>query len=772
MISHQGNEVRIPIINGEILSIIPEGDVATLLELSQEEARDRGEEQVQLLEGCSYDYALPPEYALGVISGGIVKQSKRKNQTHTGRIIPGIYVGRLAIPVLKNGEEVDAIAVEVRSAKTDYRSDYRKMLEDITGECTELLMIHSSPVTQRFTIDYEGDSTTLYQRFAFVKTIVDSENFQNAIQRVLAMPVSTWSRRIEEHDIRRCRQITPHQLRQLASRSDRIPLTGDHPLRSVMASVPSRLTTEVKIDTLDTPENRFVKYALREFGRFCGLVKRHIETKYEGKEKLPLIYGEAKSLEERFDEYLNHAMFREVTDLTSIPLNSPVLQRKEGYREILRVWLMFDLAAKLIWEVLDDEYQAGKRDVATLYEYWLFFKLLNLVKEIFSIDPVATGNLIKPTEDGLGLTLKSGRHFPVKGQYFHKERNLEVQFSYNRTFGKSDYPAGGSWTKQMRPDYTLSVWPAEFTEVEAEKQELIVHIHFDAKYKVEGLSYLLSPNDELLSAEKLEKALNTEKREQKEGTYKRADLLKMHAYKDAIRRTAGAYIVYPGTKAYNQQGFHEIIPGLGAFPIAPSANGEDMEPLREFLKEVVEHFADRASQREELSYRVYNVHKDSPASSVHEPMPESYNGTRVRPIADESVLIGYYHRDQLDWINEKKLYNIPVNEQSGPLKYGQDELGANYLLLYGSDTNTSNLWRIVSSDPRLVSKVELAGMGYTRTPTKEQYFVFSLEPVEQNVFGNSIWDVKQLSNFPVGSSFGRPFSVSMAELMMARVKLR
>ena len=36
----------------------------------------------------------------------------------------------------------------------------------------------------------------------------------------------------------------------------------------------------------------------------------------------------------------------------------------------------------------------------------------------------------------------------------------------------------------------------------------------------------------------------------------------MHAYKDAIRRTGGAYVLYPGDKSINQKGFHEIIPGL------------------------------------------------------------------------------------------------------------------------------------------------------------------------------------------------------------------
>ena len=36
---------------------------------------------------------------------------------------------------------------------------------------------------------------------------------------------------------------------------------------------------------------------------------------------------------------------------------------------------MYDLAAKLIWTGGEDVYGVGKRDIATLYEYWLFFIL-------------------------------------------------------------------------------------------------------------------------------------------------------------------------------------------------------------------------------------------------------------------------------------------------------------------------------------------------------------------------------------------------------------
>lgn len=144
------------------------------------------------------------------------------------------------------------------------------------------------------------------------------------------------------------------------------------------------------------------------------------------------------------------------------------------YREILNRWLQFDFASKLVWKGGDDVYKAGKKDIATLYEYWLFFTLYDLVKEKFEINSVSFDgksyqHLIEPTNDGLNVMLKSGKQTALKGTYT------------------------------------------------------------------------------------------------KRNTYKNVYLLKMHAYKDAIRRSGGAYILYPGATNETFRGFQEIIPGLGAF---------------------------------------------------------------------------------------------------------------------------------------------------------------------------------------------------------------
>jgi hypothetical protein len=517
---------------------------------------------------------------------------------------------------------------------------------------------------------------------------------------------------------------------------------------------------------------------LQEFQNFCAIVSDHIEHK--GLEKQP-VYAEAKALEERLGQYLSHSVFRELSRLHTLPLNSPVLQRKEGYREILRVWLMFDLAAKLCWKALDDEqYQAGKRDVATIYEYWVFFRLLEVVSTVFSINPKETEKLIQPTNDGMGLQLRQGRHVALSGVCTMNGRKLNVKFHYNRTFGRSEYPLKGSWTQQMRPDYTLSVWPQAFSEDEAERQELIIHIHFDAKYKVDGLRYLIDEDispvepedfDSLPDEEQIRwlETANQEKTEQKEGTYKRADLLKMHAYKDAIRRTGGAYILYPGSVSRKHLGFHEIIPGLGAFPLSPSNGDTGIEELRKFIVEVVQNLTNRASQREELSFYTYDVNRDEPSpSGVFDMLPEKYGATRTEPLNRTTVLVGYYRPEQYDWIRGNGLYNIRVDKKGGLEKYGTAETGASYLLHGSGGLVSGDLWEITSPSPVLMSRDELIAGNYPGTPSRESYLVYKVKPVNVNEFDGCSWDIRSLRK-TAGYGYTVPFAVSMLEFMKSKV---
>lgn len=560
-----------------------------------DDAMLNGEARYQLKEGCTYDYEFSNRDYSFAKADYIQPHGRLK---HIGIIAPNIYVGSLLFEI--EGECLrdckPEIKLEVQSVKSDYRSDYRTMLENITEKCTELVMQIDSPVSQHIVTTFEVDNKTLYQRFSFVKSVVDSQEFEEAIQKIISNPTTKWETETDEKDIRNIRKFGQKDIQQLVSRTNRIPLNESHYLhqRYGIGSVPNRIGSLLKTESTDTAENRFVKYVLQEFLYFT----ERCQHKFE---KYTRSQSEAGLLSEKLSAMLNQAFFKDISRPDSLKLNSPVLQRKSGYREVLNAWLKYDLAAKLIWEGGDNVYDAGKKDIARLYEYWLFFAMLDILKEIFKIEPKSIEQLIHFDKDRIALNLKQGKTIALKGIFESVSRKLNVQFCYNRSFGGGrKYPDGGSYTTTLRPDYTLSVWPAEIENAnDAEKMEMITHIHFDAKYKVSNFYDLVtsSKGDEL-DEEENEELLKEEENNEK-GTFKNQDLLKMHAYKDAIRRTGGAYVLYPGVgESEPFRGFHELIPGLGAFVIRPSKNEKEKDQLKDFIVKVINNFNDRASQRE------------------------------------------------------------------------------------------------------------------------------------------------------------------------------
>ncbi len=542
----------------------------------------------------------------------------------------------------------------------------------------------NSPVSHNFETDFDKDNETLYQKFAFIKSIIATDEFAESIHRIVSSPVTKWKETSGQKDIRNIRRFKNSNIKELINGSNRTCLPDNHYLQKYgLNSLPDKVTTVRKTDTVDTPENRFIKFALESFLKFSSDINGKAN-------KQSRLWKESGLLERELESFLNHSVFRAVSRPETLSLNSPVLQRKEGYREVLRVWLMFDLAAKLIWKGGDDIYKGGKKDIATLYEYWLFFKLLDLFKLVFNIEPKDITELIKETSDGLNLQIKQGTHTGLKGTFDSGTRKLNVRFNYNRSFiGQKAYPDSGSWTTTMRPDYTLSFWPKDISEAKAERQELIVHIHFDAKYKIANFIELLNDNSS--------NDTFSEKQENRKGIYKNADLLKMHAYKDAIRRTGGAYILYPGDTSIKKRGFHEIIPGLGAFPVRPSKTDDGVNELRDFIMEVIDHFVNRASQREKIAFRTYDVYKNEDSNEVKELLPEPYGQNRNLIPDDTFVLVGFYKKGNLDWIIENGLYNARAGSDRGSLRLGPGEAGAKYLLLHSDSETKTNLLINVSS---------------------------------------------------------------------------
>lgn len=773
----QVERLEIPITGnfGEIkLWIYPASSNARLFE--EEDAVDYGESRWQLLEGCSYEYELVSDneniYQF-LEENEIVRFSHSPRHPNTGTLKTGIYVGSLTLPIrdIELDCEIAKVELEIQSVKAEYRTDYRKMLEDITTYYTDLVLMQGSPVTQKLEIDNDTPQQTLYQRYAFVRSIVESTAFQEAIHKIIASPVRKWEETSMERNVSNVKRLSRKNMHQIATSKDRIPVHNavDIGLPHGLNSVPRTLTVAYKRDTLDNQENRFVKFVLRSFCSFCS----ELHDKKKANDRLK---AEINKTMDVLNGHLSMLFFKQISMPSQLNLNSPVLQRKEGYREILQAWLMFDLAAKLSWRGGDNVYEAGKRNVAVLYEYWVFFKLLEVISRVFKIDPVSINKLVKTDADRINLEIQQGKMTMIEGLYDTDRRKFNVRFYYNRTFAhtheEEDLDKAGSWTMNMRPDYTLSIWPGEISMEQAEREDLIVHIHFDAKYRVNKIDL---GEEDSMSEDQLSEALLNEKKEQEEGIYKRADLLKMHAYKDAIRRTSGAYILYPGTIEHHLKGFHEIIPGLGAFCLTPSNCDEELLSLQIFLLKIIGHMHDRTSQRERMAYYTNMVY-NTPSKLVQEQMPEPAGENRDFLPDETWVVMGYVKNEKhLEWIRKTGLYNFRTGTQKGSLRLSRNLVSSRYLLLHAHGESIEFV-RLADEGPRVFRRSDLLRLGYPPSDDEEEkkddiYIVYRLELERtEPEWAQYKWDINKVTN-KKGNMIAVPEPLKLSDLIKKAIKI-
>lgn len=751
--------------NGKIL-VYPQSSNAKVFK--EDEMLD-GESRWQLVEGEEYEYEFTQDgYAFKTHE--LVSPSK--SNASRGLIKTGVYVGYLTLKVIDaTKNEIGEVEFEVRSVKVDYRTDYKVMLHDITCHFTELVMMQGAPVTQRFEVNPNEDSRTLYQQFAFMKSLIDSEEFEDALNKILYNPIRKWTGTMVEKDICSVKRLGRHELKQVASSKNRISLDERCHIDASLPSVPRRITVPYKKDTVDVTENQFVKFVLLSFSSFCSVIQ-------QCKNATQRLKNEAELTNNKLAALLNNNFFREISNLQIASLNSPALQRKEGYREVLQAWMMSKLAAQITWKGGDNVYNAGKRNVAALYEYWAFFKLLDIVKSTFHLEQTKSDEekLVKTDKDNINLELRQGHIKMIGGVYKTPTRTLKVRLYYNRTFSKSKaIEESGSWTTAMRPDYTLSIWPGNIEEKEAEEQDLIVHIHFDAKYKLHRIildeqkadEHFDYEDDDTLSAEEM--LMNQEKAEEEKGIYKRVDLLKMHAYKDAIRRTSGAYIIYPGTEHKKLIGFHEILPGLGAFCLNPNSVENDSKELELFLHDIVEHMLNRTSQRERIAYHTYETYKNE-LFEVRESLPEPYGANRDLIPEETFVLLGsFVDENHLQWILNNGIYNLRTGTKNGSVHLKQEITSAKYILLHKGDKQL--FIKLSDQGPRMMPKEDLEKKPYHRlySPSLPYYIVFDLNVMgTEDEFKDVRWDIKQMISDGVlgkGRSSAEPRGISMVELM-------
>lgn len=651
---------------------------APLAEADEADAREHGETTIQLREAERYEYEVAPANGADLrlrCSLASRRKSLKPGAPDAGLIETRSFCGTLLMELVDgevgDGKPAAASALlDVRSLKLDYRTEYRGMLRRLSDELAGLVADARSSAKVGFHSSFEErtDEGWLQIQLELLREALDSAEFSAALQRILSFPHERLSTASDSMATDRPIRWSSSAIRQLVAQSPRREVPAGHPLRVSpgLETVAERVIVPRKSRDLDTPENRFVKFALEEFRAFLT----HAEGVFESCAGWGASAALARRLAAMVEDWLGRGLFREVGDMRFAPLGSPVLQRKAGYREILRWWLRFRTAAELSWKGGEDLFRAGQRDVASLYEYWVFFELLGwFCRKCRGGNRPAVEDLVDGLEEG-SPSLRLRKHMqlgPFQGTFSEESRRLNARFSYNRRFNVTkERHQGGSWTRRLHPDYTLTFWPDGLSEAEAERRELLVHVHFDAKYRVEDI-------EALFGAEGADDA-----DEEAEGNYKRQDLLKMHAYRDAIRRSQGAYVLYPGRSStpVTFRGYHEILPGLGAFGVVPDENGLalGLDPLERFLDAVLSHLSNRTTAQERVSYHVseaYTLKEEAvPYGALNLPEADVYGPEyRALPPAEHMVLVAWYRneaQEQMATLEDGFAY-VRLGRRSGAL---------------------------------------------------------------------------------------------------------
>jgi len=266
----------------------------------------------------------------------------------------------------------------------------------------------------------------------------------------------------------------------------------------------------------------------------------------------------------------------------------------------------------------------------------------------------------------LQISLKEGEESLCRFDWSNKGRRLRVHLFYNRRFSRAESPGvRGSYTRTLRPDYTIVLLPADLAEgtrwdraeEKAEEQGRIAYLHFDAKYRLDRIETFFGDKNETEDPD----------RNVVSASYKRADLYKMHTYADAIRRTTGAYVLYPGSESDQSGLYEEILPGVGAFPMRPhDEHGEQRQghQLAEFLHEALQHHVNEFTR----DYRIRHwtrktLRETKPAGGYGTEAPQAPPGDV--PPSDMMVLRGFVRSEDEELVKTGKVFFYHAVKKDG-----------------------------------------------------------------------------------------------------------
>lgn len=651
------------------------------------------------------------------------------------------YLGRSRMQFSNVGS---AIEFEVIPDKMDYETDYVELTEAIARNCAALLLEHTGSTSNLFKHGTD-DGKTVLEQFIFLRQFCFSDNLMSLFEAIKRNPdrileveevfkpagAGVPSKKFYSHPFSYGKEWTRH-----TSSSGKI------------GCFPQKIACVRKYDSIDTPANRLIKFAFERFDLICKkLLKARDEVNASECVK------EAEAMHQMFDTILHDSFFSDVGDLDMVPQNNQVLLKREGYSQVFAAFSMIDLALQLNWKGQDDVYKGESKNVALLYEYWLFFELYEIIRHIDGCIEMKTDSVPFITDNGgISLSLREGEESSQAFELLHE--GIKLNLYYNRTFMPQNFEKTGyigSYSRQFRPDYTIAVFPNSYVdEKSAVKGGAVSYIHFDAKYRIDKIEDLIgSVNDEKLQTE-----IANEKQDSIVNTYKRGDLLKMHTYNDAIRRTVGSYVLYPG-KGRGKTTFKlydELLPGVGAFSFRPSIQEESRTVVKQFIMDIIEVKRQKASRLGRMSMYQEMVVREPKMQKKTEKIAGSDNLCILGYLraGTEADYYNFLAANKLLYAGGRFLFFFYAIKDGNVYSHHADLFNAKNIRFYKNDIHATNTYELepficTVETNELVSKEDLVkqlqSLGYATSEDQHHadfYYVLNVVVEPKTILASSL----------------------------------
>ncbi|OIT16265.1 hypothetical protein BL243_12320 [Ralstonia solanacearum] len=513
--------------------------------------------------GTSVVFEERVRYALS-FPGGCSAGVAQRLQELGGSLVSG-DVGLLTFGNFVGRAELAGATIEVTSTKIG-SGGVSRVLEEVSGLASSLVFGWRSATHFEAAGNEGAFSPVPYHQLQFLRRAMIDAKVGERLQDWLAAIERNPTRKFEpERPVvspERVRRLDHRAVQSIFSRVDRLsvvpanaPIASNQLARALTFGDPTRCHFPVAIAaprgrlSFDTPENAFVKHVI---GECLALVYRFVDH--------PKLHASLRADCRRMLDFLERGasmpFLEETSRMTSFRAPSQALAKADGYREMFAFWNALASHVSLPRTVAQTTRLLEGRDMATLYEYWVFLKVLEAASTVSGLKPSGPPTVRR---DELGESLAIGLSAGMG-------RSIIVR--YNASFTRS---SGTAYSTPLRPDVIL--------EIGGERHA------FDAKYRLERLE--VDEDDE----------------DDGTATYKRADLYKMHTYRDAIADLRTAFVVYPGSefvfferggaKRTAPSGF-DVVDGVGALPLRP-ADADPADKLRDVLQLLITQSATASS---------------------------------------------------------------------------------------------------------------------------------------------------------------------------------